>query len=1283
MTPPSTAPPRRGRRPRTLAALTTTAALVVGGALAPLTATALPAPATASTAVDLDDPSIDWREIVVDGEDVDRRDDGTAFNTFGGFGAVNCNNTGNLLLDYKEENPDAYWRIMHLLFDPDEGAGLMHIKAELGSDTNTSSGTEPATKRTEDEPANVLRGAGFHFIADALTINPDIETEVLRWGEPSWTGTDPVKRYQWYKETIDAAYDTFGVELDWVSPSQNEVRGGSWQAAELDWTVQFAQWLERDAQAEDARFDYRDIKIVALDSYREGDAIAGRILNHPEALDHVDALGYHYDIVGGPNVTALNKEHGMQILYSEAIAPMIDPQYRLHAEPERGGVGGATSAADIADRFINAYRWDGAGEHPGYMTTFLFQPAVSAMYEGTQYSPKHLIRASDPWSGYWEGGIGISTVRHFHQFIDHGWEYIEGATRGDGTKGDGGTLVDTSTRTVMTARTPAADDGAPDFSQVHANNTADDRWFEVKVANLGEARTLHAWQTRGPDDGQVYDANHFQQVGGLDPVRSETIEGTDHHVYRVHVEPYSILTLSTLENGVRGVTEEYTPGDFAPEAQDEILALPYGDDFEYSDYPTTVVGGTEMSYVERRGGAARYTADQNGAFEVVETSGARGNVLQQQNHAENRGFTWNVWGDGTQDNPSTAAPTTVLGEHRWANYTASVDFRLDLVERDPGLDNFAGLGVRQLYARGGDQATYAAHVHDDGSWQLRRLDVPVAEGVIEDFDPESWHTLSVEARENVITASVDGEELATYVDAGANPVMTGRISLVSGYYNTRYDDLEVTPIDGYAWASEKIDDSDPRIEYPDGATFSQSGFAHDNRTRHLVATGQSVRFDLDGTGFDLYGETGQATIEVQVDDRAPRTEQVGATGARQTSYWLRGLPQGEHTVTVRVVSGTLGLDGVDLLTGGAEVPEVPDEERPVAVAEPVARSVVVAGQAVGLPETVRATSAAGTTIDAEVDWLVRPADFDTAYAMVTVQGTFVNDPSLRVSTVVEVVPEGVVYFVDAAAPLVPTAEAYEAVRDHAAATGGGLLNDQADAAWSADAGWGRVASYGVKAPVGTSPYDKTRETGYYSSGTGQAIEYRLSLDAGSYEVSSGHTEWWNPGSGRSRDLATSVTWTTAGGDEQTVPLGTASFPNGSNGRSAVISGTLDLPEDAVVTFSVAADGGTEAPVLSWLAVAGEPQAGPTVSVSAEPRCVGKRVMVAVRAVNESDGPVDLLLETAFGSREVTGVEPGDSGYQSFATRSAQVDAGSVSVTATDDAGRSVEVDADHEAADCS
>lgn len=1192
--------PRTHRLTAAGAATAAILTLAAGGILAPPAGAASDAaPASATTALTtasadaplpelrLDDPSIVWKELLVDGDDVERRADGSPYNAFGGFGSVSCNNTSNLLLDYKEENPDAYWAIMRMLFDPETGAGLKHIKVELGADSNSSSGAEPATKRSADEPANVLRGAGFHFIADALSINPDIETEALRWGEPSWTGNDPAKRYQWYKETIDAAYDTFGVEFDWMSPSQNEVRGATYQAAELAWTVQFAQWLERDAAAPGARYDYSKIKIVALDSYREGDAIAARILADPAALEQVDALGYHYDIVGGPNVTRLNKEFGKEILYSEGVAPMIDPQYRLAADPGRGGVGGTVSAADIADRFINAYRWSGAGSDPAHMTTFLFQPAVSAMYEGTQYSPKHLIRASDPWSGYWEGDVGLVAVRHFHQFVEDGWEYVEGATGGDGTKGDGGTNVDTSTRTVLTARTPASADGDAQWSQVHANNTRTDRYFEVKVADLGaEGRPLYAWETRGADAGEAYDANYFQKAGYYAPVRTETIGGVEHDVYRVKVPAYSIVTLSTLEDGVHGTTAQYAPGDFAPDAEDTILELPYRDNFEYDDYPVTTVGGREMTYLERRGGTPRYTADQDGAFEVVGSDdAAHRNVLQQQIHGQNRGFTWNVWGNGRQDLLQTAAPSTVLGDHRWADYTATVDFQLDAVDRDGALENFAGLGVRQTYARGGDQATYAVRVHEDGRWQLRRLDTVVASGTVPGFDGGAWHTLAVEARENVITATLDGTRLVQHVDPSADPVLSGRIALVSGFYNTRYDNLAVTPVKGYAWASEKIDDSDARLAYPDGFTFAQAGFAHFNRTQHVLRAGQSVDIDFTGTGLNLFGATGAATLEVTIDGGTPRTEPVGTVGTRRTSYWLRGLEQRGHTVSVRVVSGTFTLDGIDVLTGGAKVRPADAAERPVKVLEAPARAATAVGQAADLPRTVRALSAAGTTIDAEVSWFVPDAALDTPYSLVRIDGTFVNDPSLRISLFVEVVPAGLRYFVDANAPAAPNAVAYPAVSAWADAQDRPLLNREADAAWSAERGWGRAASYSAKGLLNTNPYDKMRETGWYTAGTGTPLQYRLTLPAGTYTVSSGHTEWWNPGSGRSRRMATSVSWTGADGSVTTVPVGSAAFPNGSSGQSAIVSGTFTLPDSAVVTYTVANDGGTEAPVLSWLAVA--------------------------------------------------------------------------------------------------
>lgn len=99
----------------------------------------------------------DYKVVAVDGNTVNT-DDGTVYR---GLGAVTGNNSSRLLMDYKTQNPDAYWEIMNLLFKPNYGAGLTHIKIEFGSDVNSSSGTEPSIMRSADETADVARGAAM------------------------------------------------------------------------------------------------------------------------------------------------------------------------------------------------------------------------------------------------------------------------------------------------------------------------------------------------------------------------------------------------------------------------------------------------------------------------------------------------------------------------------------------------------------------------------------------------------------------------------------------------------------------------------------------------------------------------------------------------------------------------------------------------------------------------------------------------------------------------------------------------------------------------------------------------------------------------------------------------------------------------------------------------------------------------------------------------------------------------------------------------------------------
>ena len=78
-----------------------------------------------------------------------------------------------------------------------------------------------------------------------------------------------------------------------------------------------------------------------------------------------------------------------------------------------------------------------------------------------------------------------------------------------------------------------------------------------------------------------------------------------------------------------------------------------------------------------------------------------------------------------------------------------------------------------------------------------------------------------------------------------------------------------------------------------------------------------------------------------------------------------------------------------------------------------------------------------------------------------------------------------------------------------------------------------------------------------------------------------------------------------------------------------------------------------------------------------------KVFVAVRATNDDAVPVAITLETPYGSKEFADVAPGANAYQSFASRAAGIDAGSVTVTATDAEGRTFSGTADYAARACS
>lgn len=95
----------------------------------------------------------------------------------------------------------------------------------------------------------------------------------------------------------------------------------------------------------------------------------------------------------------------------------------------------------------------------------------------------------------------------------------------------------------------------------------------------------------------------------------------------------------------------------------------------------------------------------------------------------------------------------------------------------------------------------------------------------------------------------------------------------------------------------------------------------------------------------------------------------------------------------------------------------------------------------------------------------------------------------------------------------------------------------------------------------------------------------------------------------------------------------------------------------------------------------EPVEELAISTTVQTRCMAGKVYVAVRATNDDTVPADITLTTPFGTKTVTGVQPGASAYQSFATRSTSVEAGTAQVSATG-GDLSFQADVAYEAASC-
>ena len=785
-----------------------------------------------------------------------------------GMGMVSGNNSSRLLLDYKSQNPKQYQELLELIFG-DKGCSVQHLKIEMGADINSSSGTEPCTMRTPDEKADVTRGAGFILAADAKKVNPNLTLDMLWWSEPLWierenglmSGAQLPKekiyenRYLWYRENLVAAYETFGLKFDFVSATQNE------RAWDADWIIYLSNHLKSDSKAP---YDFSKIKIVAGDEVCTWNQ-ANLMVENKELFDAIDVIGSHYTYWSNETVQNL-RENGKEVWMSEGSSPMGYAKSLSRYDGNGSGLNGLNGVLDVASRIITMYA-------AGKMTLYEFQPVVAAYYDGVTYCHKQLISAQTPWNGYYELDPGFFMTLHFSLFIKRGWLMLDQASFADGhAAGDGHAL------------------GGATYSCLSACNPKTGDWSSV-ITNTTENPIEYTFELKNDDKKLwLYETSSWKKSDSLkkSPVKIKN------KLCKIIIKPNSIVTLSTININP---LEDALSLSSVSEKDDEVLALPYEDDFSYSD-----------DFLSERGGAPLYTTDEGGAFEVIEEDGQKS--LQQKILLENKAREWG----------GSPEPVTNLGDDRWFNYSVQIEGRFD--PSDISANNYIGIGGRYNLPDSGKNGIWLK-LQANGKWDLMRNNQSIKNGNIETLSKndkwqKEWHKLSLSFEGMTISAFIDDVEVCDF-ELGLGEKVSlqgaGRAAIYSAYRKNCYKNLKITPL-GKKYYITRFDNLDSVFTYDDKTPWEHSlmdSFKCYKRTVSKGQKGSSFTLTFSGSAFILTGNSEKgAGIKVTLDGKEYEIIKVGKTGNREALYYSGDLKEGKHKAEITILAGSLNLDGAEI-----------------------------------------------------------------------------------------------------------------------------------------------------------------------------------------------------------------------------------------------------------------------------------------------------------------------------------------------------------------------------------
>jgi galactosylceramidase len=591
--------------------------------------------------------------------------------------------------------------ILDLMFKPNFGMALTHLKVEVGGDNNSTAAVEPSFAHTREEMANpnFHRGGNYWLMRQARDRNPRIELGALAWTQPYWVGNGTgrndnasfftLESAEYFVKFYEGARKTWGLEMQYFSAEQNE----RYPAGQRDWIV-------KNLRPAFDKAGFPNVQFV-LDN---GGWPLRAENKDPELLKHIAALGRHYVENHENNVSTPEAQASGKPLWNAEMWSRVGKTWPL----------AMYLAESLARCYVDAKT-----------TQFTSWPILGGGLPGSMYGQTGLMLANKPWSGYYEIYPTVWLAAHFNQFAPMGWKTVD--------SGCGKLFVEpcpTYDRAVLgppekrksqerarlhylTLQSP----DQKDYSIIVVNTSPFLRTLDVEVKSL-PAKPLHQWVST--------EQEQFIRTGSID---------TGSGKFTLAVQPWSVYSLTTTTGQQKGAALQPVPAD-------SVLPLPYKDDFE--------------SY--SIGGDARYQSCSAGYFETYQAAG-ESKTLRQVVPA--KGLTWSIpkdnypcvalgdirWGDYEVSSDALLEGKGTIA--LWARVDAFRDHGIAGYYLRVDQDGKWELGVSNN--RRGRNRFYT--------------EKSLANGQVGGFRAEAWHKLAIRAQGSQLKASLDGKPLADVTDS--------------------------------------------------------------------------------------------------------------------------------------------------------------------------------------------------------------------------------------------------------------------------------------------------------------------------------------------------------------------------------------------------------------------------------------------------------------------------------------------------------------------------------------